>query len=1825
MSNFKYLSNIFEDDDKKKKKPSQIAAEQNKQQFKYVSNIFEVPKDKENVQQELGVVRQREKEEREFVPEPTPEPEKNIFQKGIETVKNFLKKKEVPQGLSSDLNKALSEIEGKQQSKQKNPFLEDSGEVKTSIQSATPSQKIIKDLGEFFDKRREGKEERIENARKSIDTLNSQLRAVEIASEFQDNLEPQREVLERKKKLYEEYLENPGGDPDEFVDVNLRRKGLPEGYKEPGIIGQMTDGFLQGSVEMLSSSAAQVESMFGQAGLIYLSEQANKSKIFFDQQLAKNPEWEKPTDIGKWEDPVFYARLVSEGVPSILGSVVVGTTAAMATGGGAAIALPVGFAYSFLTEGGSAYKEAEEFGLSKEEAAFSGNTVGAINGLIESIPLFGWVGGKIGTKATKEIVEEISPSITRNIIKEVKKRGFDSVKNFLEEAGQESIQQVVSNSVAQSYDEDRSIWDGVLESFVAGGILGGLSGVVKGDVSEVIAKPSLQEQVQEDQEISKKPPGELSLGKEIEVEIEGDVNTGNEVLEDGKKIGEVSIQESTSRADQEIVALKSTQAGAGTKIVQDLLNKSDEYYVRSTPDAKGFWEKMGITDWKYNDDAGLYEGFLTKENFDNRGAKLSEGQETEVPLADIKTNLEPIVEERANTQTAKIKSIEESITRGDKIPPIPVFKSDGEYITNKDGFNRLTAYRNLGIENVPVRIEEETTLTGTAKQKVERAKAVKEGTAKQETLGEYYSKQDQEAVGQAWFEVMSELDVAEAGQRLFSEQGEFTGSLSSTFPDWVPSELRNRKLFDSVLKGLEDPNNVEFPPNSQPRKQELYEYILSEIDSRAGTDSTEIIERVRNATKEEKSKEIAPSSVERSQETKQKIEDYISKRGTVKFRQLEKTPLSQTVTTNRFVTNTKDFQDALEDVIAGRRSFSKLPALVKINSDGSISIIDGNHRIAEALLNGQENIDVITDEKAYIKLAELEDGVIPFKRGTDLKKAANKFDSLNDFVDSYGVKALHGTAATFDIFESDFKGTVTGAESARGAFWFTDDEATARAYAVYAAEEAPVQNILNEAAEVEKEAQRTGKRELWDKYDELIIKSEEMSEYDATFERRQKLANVKEVRLNGKFLELDAKGKTPQELSSDDNIDSWLDAKVKEAQKKGYAGLKINNLNDAVGLYERPSTHYAVFDPENIKTIEQLTSLFNESKDRSVRDERGRFAGSRKKVEEYVANRKQTKFRTVPYSDTFNLNDPDDAAYVSRVFSESKVEEFKNGEFSPYSKERVEEILRANIVTEEFTREPLKTQKYKGTKTFYHGTALENLSSIEESGFKKGAELSDEVRRGGGYGKMQDSVSLSSSPAIASIFTGSSDKGALIKVQVSDDAKIVASKQIEDAIDLNDHADELRNNGVDAVWIGKGEKELVVLNPDIINIVKSKEFDTYGKLKDGQLKEFYDEYGNTSRDLKEMFRVKDDVEKITGQTITDAQEQELIDLNKKIFGDDNVKITLQIMANRQALGSSKDGMITIVDGQANPKETFYHEAVHKYIDIFTTREEQVALFEAGIEKYGTDDLAQVEENIAEDFIKFAKSREGFTGFIKKIFDRIFGRINSYLSNENEIESLYNKILAPAEAKKKTLDQDPQKKFDKDGEEKEPVAKKGKGGIFNRVYDELKLETNVEDNFESITLRDQAKRATNYLEKNPEQAVLVALRQKSAPKGVTFEALNIAVSKQALANNEMQLYTDTVAARSIITARSAQGLGLERLVNSLSTDKFVQQVFRDRLLKLSTQKGFIDRFKGAFKKGGKITLGLDIITENAVAAKRKIDNKVKAKIASAQSIIDALTC
>jgi len=212
---------------------------------------------------------------------------------------------------------------------------------------------------------------------------------------------------------------------------------------------------------------------------------------------------------------------------------------------------------------------------------------------------------------------------------------------------------------------------------------------------------------------------------------------------------------------------------------------------------------------------------------------------------------------------------------------------------------------------------------------------------------------------------------------------------------------------------------------------------------------------------------------------------------------------------------------------------------------------------------------------------------------TKLISEAKKYKSADEFVNSKPT-LYHGTSAKFDNFSDTMRGSVTGAKSAEGAIWFTDNPRVAKAYSTYAAESGKVNQLMLDAEKAETIAKKSGLTKDWEKYDDIVKEYEDLSSYDKTFERR-KLANVKEATVEGDFYKVDAKGKTPQELSSEGDIDSWLNQQLEKAKSMGKDGVIFKNLDDAVGLYDVPSTHYAIFDSSKIKTKSQLIDIWNKA------------------------------------------------------------------------------------------------------------------------------------------------------------------------------------------------------------------------------------------------------------------------------------------------------------------------------------------------------------------------------------------------------------------------------------------------------------------------------------------------------------------------------------------------------------------------------------------------------------------------------------------------------
>ena len=207
-----------------------------------------------------------------------------------------------------------------------------------------------------------------------------------------------------------------------------------------------------------------------------------------------------------------------------------------------------------------------------------------------------------------------------------------------------------------------------------------------------------------------------------------------------------------------------------------------------------------------------------------------------------------------------------------------------------------------------------------------------------------------------------------------------------------------------------------------------------------------------------------------------------------------------------------------------------------------------------------------------------------------------------------------------------------------------------------------------------------------------------------------------------------------------------------------------------------------------------------------------------------------------------NPNDPDPTKMskeewiaeheVTLPASEYKYRRFPNVR-GGWTKDKIKRSLRnvkSGYGDVKFNKEILKFDSPQELEEnlFYHGSGY-GIMNLKPSITMRERD----VNRfgGGGYGERYWGISLSKDRNIASNFTGQSSSGSVAPVILKKNAKVVSMPEIQDATEIEDHIEKLWDAEVDAVKIGGGEQELVVLNPRSIVVGKPDHFPVYNKPK----------------------------------------------------------------------------------------------------------------------------------------------------------------------------------------------------------------------------------------------------------------------------------------------------------------------------------------------------------------------------------------------------------
>lgn len=204
---------------------------------------------------------------------------------------------------------------------------------------------------------------------------------------------------------------------------------------------------------------------------------------------------------------------------------------------------------------------------------------------------------------------------------------------------------------------------------------------------------------------------------------------------------------------------------------------------------------------------------------------------------------------------------------------VVVSKVNGEKITPPKVFNLKEIIKDLSQEKDKKVIDEITKKSGwenkteeeiktaaakeLAKKLYDEEKAQKKEKLKElllkdirdseKELGKIYKvhPKAEEELANIWQEIM----ISEAGERISitDDTGRLTTEWlvkSSSFPQWIPEPLRLKELFDKVIGGLKDIDNIKYPSGRGFKQRLLYDLIFDELDMRLGVDTNSIRENI---------------------------------------------------------------------------------------------------------------------------------------------------------------------------------------------------------------------------------------------------------------------------------------------------------------------------------------------------------------------------------------------------------------------------------------------------------------------------------------------------------------------------------------------------------------------------------------------------------------------------------------------------------------------------------------------------------------------------------------------------------------------------------------------------------------------------------------------------------------------------------------------------------------------------------------------------------------------------------------------------------------------
>lgn len=157
----------------------------------------------------------------------------------------------------------------------------------------------------------------------------------------------------------------------------------------------------------------------------------------------------------------------------------------------------------------------------------------------------------------------------------------------------------------------------------------------------------------------------------------------------------------------------------------------------------------------------------------------------------------------------------------------------------------------------------------------------------------------------------------------------------------------------------------------------------------------------------------------------------------------------------------------------------------------------------------------------------------------------------------------------------------------------------------------------------------------------------------------------------------------------------------------------------------------------------------------------------------------------------------------------------------------------------------------------------------------------------------------------------------------------------------------------------------------------------------------------------------------------------------------------------------------------------------------------------------------------------------------------------------------------------------------------------------------------------LNLKDDAQKAADFIESNPEDAVAVSLGIKNAPQGQTTTSIAIATALKAEAEGNYSLFAEITNSNSLRLTRAGQEIvSVRGRFNNDSATNYIRRAIDAKMKALSSSL-ITDAEAGGRKLGYKERV-INKVDKETERLKKRL-SKDQVKIRDAQAIIDAMRC